>query len=120
MIYTDGSLCPWKGRRHLKMMEVPATFLRWALRERPAMVDGYPGMRAYVESRVGATGIARSATRDAREHGERGKTPRELGLKRGAPAPRKTERPAEASAARAGGAVAGLSGLAEAMRRATQ
>lgn len=77
------------------MMDIPSTFLRWALRERPDMVDKHPGLREYIETRIGAEGCARSATRDARDHAPRGQTPSQLGIarRRGTPAPARNTPP---------------------------
>ena len=113
MSYTDGTLCPWKGRDHLKLMEIPTTFLRWAVRERPDMVDRHPGLREYILTRTGAEGCVRSATRDARrDDPPRGKTPRDLGVK----PPRNQEAPP----ARAAAPPSDLFALAAAMREATK
>jgi hypothetical protein len=113
MSFSDGTFCPWKGREHVKLMDIPTTFFRWALRERPEMVDRHPGLREYILTRTGAEGCVRSETRDARREGPpRGKTPRELGVK---PA-RKPEAPPARPAAPAGD----LFALAAAMREATK
>lgn len=113
MLYTDGTFCPWKGKEHRKLMEVPTTFLRWAMRERPEMVDKYPGLREYIETRTSAEGCVRSTTREARaDFPSRGKTPKQLGI-RGA-------RPATPPPARQAGPPADLFALAAAMRGAAK
>lgn len=35
-------------------MDIPSTFLRWAVRERPEMLDRHPGLREYIATRIGA------------------------------------------------------------------
>lgn len=65
MTYTDGSYCPWKGRAHLKLMDVPTSFLRWAISKRPEMVDKFPGLREYIATRTGGPACVASSTRVA-------------------------------------------------------
>ena len=66
MTYTDGSFSPWKGTQHKRLMDISTQFLRWAIAERPEMVDRYPGLREYIATRTGATGVVRSDTREAK------------------------------------------------------
>lgn len=113
MLYTDGSLSPWGKNDHRKLMDIPTTYFRWVMRERPDMVEKYPGLADYIQTRIGAEGCVRSQTREARMEGPpRGKTPKELGLK----SARKTV-PPPARVVAAGG---DLFALAAAMREATK
>lgn len=47
----DGSFCCWPGRRHVKWMDVPTTFLRWLWAERRDWVRCHPGLEEYLASR---------------------------------------------------------------------
>ena len=99
---TDATSCPWAGRFHgLKMMDLPTTFLRWVQRECPWQIERVPGMADYIASRCNDdVRCVRSTTREARPE-PRGKTPRQIGIKRErvpAPAPvtRRAPTPQEA------------------------
>ena len=110
MSYNDGSFCPWPSRAHKKLMEIPTTFLRWAVAERPEMVDKYPGLRDYIATRIGATGCVRSTTREARPAPwvKPPKKDRENPVSTPVKSPQKSAPPSD------------LFALAEAMRKATQ
>lgn len=84
-IWTDASPCPWAGKFFgRKMMEIPSTFLRWVKRECPWQVEKFPGLAEYLAGRLNDDVVCvRSTTREAGPE-PRGKTPKELGIKRGA------------------------------------
>jgi hypothetical protein len=117
MGFSDSSNCPWKGREHVKMADVPSRFLRWAIAERPEMVDRHPGLREYIATRIGAQGVVRSQTREAREVPERS---RREGSPRPKPAAVATPKAAAAFAPEPAARQGDFFDLARAMREAVE
>jgi hypothetical protein len=97
----------------VRMAEVPSRFLRWAIAERPEMVDKHPGLREYIATRIGAQGVVRSQTREAREVPVRG---RREGEPRPKPAVVATPKPAAAVAPEPAARQGDFFDLARAMR----